>query len=381
MARLVVVEDLVGPSVLGRGGHAMHVLQALECLRRLGHEVLFLEFLDEAPGAAALASFRTLTDEWWDPRRAALLDAASGRSLAGAGADDVASFATGADALISLAAHYRREPWPLLADVRPRILVEQDPGYTHLWALDDDPSDIFGVHDVYFTVGANVGTPRSPLPTSGIAWQPLWPPVVLDWWTPGRPVQRDRFTTIGAWRDYGHLEFEGQVLGPKVDEFERFIDLPRRSGEQLELALAIDDEDPDRDRLAEHGWLLEDPGIVDTPARYRDYVEGSLGEFSCAKGGYVGTQSGWFSDRSACYLAAGRPVILQATGFEDVMPTGEGVFAVHDVEEAAAALAEVRADIPRHSRAARTLAREFFDGERLLGHMLAEAGVLPGGPT
>jgi hypothetical protein len=375
MARLIVVEDLVGPSVLGRGGHAMHVLQALEGLRRLGHDVLFVEFLQESPAAAALASFRELVVAWWDPRRAALLDATSGRVHAGADADAVAKFAAGADALISLAANYRREPWPLLGDIRPRILVEQDPGYTHVWAADGDPRDIFGEHDVYFTVGVNVGTPRSRLPTCGIAWRPLLPPVVLDWWTPGGPVRRDRFTTVGAWRDYGYLEFEGQVLGPKVDEFERFIDLPRRVGEPLELVLAIADDDPDRERLAEHGWLLEDPALVNTPQRYRDYVHDSLGELSCAKGGYVGTRSGWFSDRSACYLAAGRPVILQATGFEDVLPTGEGLFAVRDVDEAVAAVVEVRADYPRHSRAARDLARELFDAERLLAQMLAEAGV------
>ena len=375
MARIVVVEDLVAPSVLGRGGQAMRVLQVLESLRRLGHDVLFVEFLDEPPTAAALAAFGAITRDWWDPARAALLAAASGERHAGAEAETVASFAAGADALVTLAAHYRREPWPLLEDVRPRILVEQDPGYTHLWAADGDPRDVFGVHDVYFTVGANVGTPRSSLPTSGIAWHPLWPPVVLDWWTPAAPVRRDRFTTVGAWRDYGYLEFEGDVLGPKVAEFDRFIDLPRRSGEQLELALAIDRNDPDRERLAEHGWLLADPAIVATPGGYRTYVECSRGEFSCAKGGYVGTRSGWFSDRSACYLAAGRPVVVQATGFEDVLPTGEGVFAVHDVDEAAAALADVRADFPRHSRAARALAREFFDGPRLLGRMLAEAVV------
>ena len=375
MARIVVVEDLVAPSVLGRGGQAVRVLQVLESLRRLGHDVLFVEFLDEPPSGAALAAFAAITRDWWDPARAALLASASGDPHAGVEPEAVASFAAEADALVTLAAHYRREPWPLLEDVRPRILVEQDPGYTHLWAAGGDPRDVFGVHDVHFTVGANLGTPRSSLPTSGIAWHPLWPPVVLDWWTPGAPVRRDRFTTVGAWRDYGYLEFEGEVLGPKVDEFERFIDLPRRSGEQLELALAIDHDDPDRERLAEHGWLLEDPSIVATPGRYRTYVEGSRGEFSCAKGGYVGTRSGWFSDRSACYLAAGRPVVVQATGFEDVLPTGQGVFAVHDVDEAAAALADVRADFPRHSRAARALAREFFDGERLLGRMLGEAEV------
>jgi len=375
MARLVVVEDLVGPSVRGRGGFAMHVLQALECLRRLGHDVLFVEFLAERPDARARSSFGRLVGGWWDPRRAALLDAASGESHAGLDSDAVARFAADANAMISLAAHYRREPWPLLADVRPRILVEQDPGYTHLWADEGDQREIFGVHDVHFTVGLNVGTPRSAVPTCGITWRPLCPPVVLDWWTPARPLVRDRFTTVGAWRDYGYLEFDGKVLGPKVDEFERFMDLPRRAGEELELALAIDDDDPDRERLAAHGWLVEDPAVVDTPERYRAYVEGSVGEFSCAKGGYVGTHSGWFSDRSACYLAAGRPVVLQATGFEDVLPTGEGAFAVDDVDEAAAGLREVRADYERHSRAARELAREFFDGERLLAQMLDASGV------
>src|SRR5207247_944348 len=109
--------------------------------------------------------------------------------------------------------------------------------------------------------------------------------------------------------------------------------------------------------------------------QYRNYVRGSLGEFSCAKGGYVGTRSGWFSDRSACYLASGRPVILQATGFEDVLPVSEGLLAVSSVDEAAEAIRRVRADYARHSVAAREIAREHFDSDRLLGRMLAEAGV------
>jgi hypothetical protein len=122
---------------------------------------------------------------------------------------------------------------------------------------------------------------------------------------------------------------------------------------------------------------LEDPQSVSTPGRFRDYVTGSLAEFSCAKGGYVGTRSGWFSDRSACYLAAGRPVVLQATGFEDVLPVGEGLFAVRDVDEAAGAMAEVRGDYDRHRAAARELAREFFDAGQLLSRMLEESGLPP----
>jgi hypothetical protein len=198
--------------------------------------------------------------------------------------------------------------------------------------------------------------------------------VILDWW-PAAGLERDRFTTVGAWRDYGYLELDGETYGPKVEEFAKFMDLPHVAGEELELTLAIEPEDPDREVLLAHGWRLEPPSLVDTPLRYRDYVAGSLGEFSCAKGGYVGTRSGWFSDRSACYLAAGRPVVLQSTGFEDVLPVDEGVFAVRDVSEAAAAIAEIRGDYPRHARAARELAREFFDAERLLGGMLEASGV------
>ena len=381
MARIVAVEDLAGPSVLGRGGHAMHVLQILEGLRRLGHDVLFLEYLDEAPEAGARTWFDTVVRGWWDPSRAALLDAATGEPHAGADAETVSAFVARADAVVSLAAHYRADPWPLLEDVRPRILIEQDPGYTHLWAAGGEPREIFGEHDVHFTVGANVGTDRSGIPTCGIDWQPLWPPVVLDWWPHQAPLERDRFTTVGAWRDYGYLEFEGRVLGPKVEEWERFLDLPRHAGEEIELVLAIDADDPDLERLREAGWRLEDPALVSTPGAYRDYVAGSLGEFSCAKGGYVGTRSGWFSDRSACYLAAGRPVVLQATGFEDVLPTGRGAFAVSSVDEAVAAIAEIRADYASHSAAARELAREFFDGERLLAGALEVAVVPARGPA
>ncbi|MCA1689009.1 MAG: hypothetical protein LC720_00710, partial [Actinobacteria bacterium] len=349
--------------------------------RRLGHEVLFLEFLDERPDPAARAYFEMVLRGRWEPQRASLLDAASGIAHAGLGSTEVADFAARADGLISLAAHYRRDPWPLLADVRPRVLIEQDPGYTHLWAADGDPLDIFGEHDVHFTVGANVGSPRSPIPTCGIAWRPLWPPVVCDWWSPGAPVVHDRFTTIGAWRDYGYLELDGEVMGPKVEEFAKFMDLPRRANETLELTLAIDDDDPDRELLERNGWRLEDPRVVGSPDGYRDYITGSLGEFSCAKGGYVGTRSGWFSDRSACYLAAGRPVVVQATGFEEILPTGEGAFAVHDVAEAAEAIAEIRRDYARHSRAARALALEYFAAEPLLSRMLAEAGLPPRGPS
>jgi hypothetical protein len=374
MATLVVVEDIAGPAVIGRGGQAMRVMAVLEGLRRLGHEVLFLEFLGEEPSPASPEYFRRAVGSWWELDRAALIDGATGSVLAGADRSRVEAIVERADAVVFLSAIYRRDPWPLVAPIRPRILWEQDPGYTHLWAQEGDPAEVFGEHDVHFTVGLNVGTGRCALPTSGLDWRPLPPPVILDWW-PGAPIVGDRFTTIAGWRDYGYLEWEGEVVGPKDEEWRKFIDLPARAGERIELALSIEDDDPDQRLLAEHGWLVERPSVAADPGAYRDWIAESTGEFSCAKGGYVATRSGWFSDRSACYLAAGRPVVVQSTGFEDVLPTGEGLFAVPDVDAAAAAIRAIRSDYARHSAAAREIAREHLDAERVLPRLLEPVGV------
>jgi hypothetical protein len=356
----------------------MYLLQWLHGLERLGHRALFAEFLKTDPGQARERMVRYFDDtvvRWWRPEAAALILASSGESLYGLTAAEVAHAAREAAAILTIAAPYRREPYPLLECVRPRLFIEQDPGYTHLWAAGGDPADIFGEHDVYFTVGGNVGRPGCSLPTLGIRWHPIWNPVVLGWWTTGRPVTRPRFTTVADWRGYSYLEFEGQVLGPKAEEFRKFIGLPGLIGGPFEIALNIDPADPDLASLREHGWHVESPEAVADPARYRAYVEGSLGEFSCAKGGYVGTRCGWFSDRSACYLAAGRPVVLQATGFEDLLPTGRGLFAVKTLEEAAEAIRAVQRDYALHSARAREVACEHFDATKVVARVLSEAGV------
>jgi NTP pyrophosphatase (non-canonical NTP hydrolase) len=382
MATIILVEDLAGPATLGRGGHSMFVMQWLHGLERLGHEVFFLEFLQQDPAefrSAVMEYFAATIDRWWHPDRAGLLVESSTESLYGLTGEQVARIAGKAAAVI-IRSPYRRHPYPYLEKIRPRILIEQDPGYSHQWAAEGDPADIFGEHDLYYTVGGNIGSPRCSLPTLGIHWRPIWNPVVLDWWTSPRPLSRDRFTTVADWRSFGYLEFEGRMLGPKAEEFHKFIELPRLAEESVEIALNIDSDDPDLAELRDHGWRIESPEVVSTPARYQEYVTGSLGEFSCAKGGYVGTHCGWFSDRSACYLAAGRPVVLQATGFEDVLPTGKGLFAVATVEEAAEALRAIRRDYSLHSAAAHALARVHFDSDRVLRPVLAEAGITDSHP-
>lgn len=375
MATLVVVEDLAAPAVLHRGGHAMLIVHMLHGLARLGHRVVFVEFLDHEPAPEAVRWFEAVMREHWSPDACALF-APGERPVAGLDARAVEAVAAKADAVITVAAHYRREPWPLVGGVRPRILFENDPGYTHLWAADGDPLDIFGEHDVYFTVGANVGTDRCALPTFGIEWHALWNPVVLELW-PRDPAPTDAgFSTVAGLRDYGWLEFDGALLGPKIEELRKFRRLPGLVGEELALVAELDRDDPDRSELERDGWLLLPPDRVQTPTQFRDFVRSSAGEFSVAKGGYVGTHCGWFSDRSACYLAAGRPVVLEATGFEDVLPTGEGLFAVEDVEGAAAAIEAIRSDPARHSAAAARIAAEYFDSDQLLTRMLSEAGVV-----
>ena len=212
---------------------------------------------------------------------------------------------------------------------------------------------MFGEHDVYFTVGMLIGSAGCRVPTLGLDWHAYRNPVVLDLWSGADLPGRGRFGTVAALGDYGWLEFDDRILGPKLEELRGFAALPEVVGEPIDLVCELEPGDPDRDELTSRGWLIREPGAVAEPETFRDFVFASAGEFSVAKGGYVGTRCGWFSDRSACFLAAGRPVILQATGFEDVLPTGCGLFAVRDLDEAAAAIRAIRAEPKRHAEAAR----------------------------
>jgi ATP-binding cassette, subfamily B, bacterial len=237
--------------------------------------------------------------------------------------------------------------------------------------------DFLDQHVAYFTWGLNYGNPDCRLPWARpYALIPSPPPVVLDLWDQaGDPT--GPFTTIGNWRQrYRDVHFQGQTLRwSKHQQFMRFIDLPRRTSAPLELALASF-EGRDRLLLAEHGWRVrraqEISGDLDA---YRDYIQSSAGEFSAAKEQNVHFRTGWFSERSATYLAAGRPVILQDTGFGSFLPTGEGLFAVNSRDDAAAALETIQADPARHRRAAHDIAREYLSHDVVLGDLLDHVGL------
>ena len=377
MAKLIFLQDIVWHGTVSRGGQNMFILQWMRGLERLGHEVVFLDFIGSAfdeGREAMLGAFDQVISKWWHPQKTALVVAPTMETLYGMDAGQISRFADSAAAILTVSAPFRREPPALIRHVRPRILFESDPAYTHLWARQGDPADLFGEHDIYFTVGGNIGSPRCSVPTCEIQWRHVWHPIVLEWWPPA-PLINNHFTTVADWYHQGYVEFGGRILGPKAEEFRKFVQLPALAGEEIEIVINISSDDPDIDEFKGHGWRLDSPDRVRTPEMYRDFVAGSAAEFSCAKGGYAGTRCGWFSDRSECFLAAGRPVVLQSTGFEDLLPTGKGLFAAKTVEEAAEAIRAIRADYPAHSVAARTIAREHFDSDKILGHMLAEAGV------
>lgn len=375
MSKLILSgANIAWTGTVGRGGHIMYALQWLHGLRLLGHEVLYYDRVDDRPETAAL--FGTIVGQWWDRRLAAALRK-NGQSAFGLSLAHVEAFASDAAGIISLGCQFSADPDPWLASVRPRVLIDVDPGFSQLWAMEaSSPEEVLGRHDLYFTVGANIGTARSALPTLGIDWRPIWNPVIADWWRPETPRSRDRFTTIaGLWLN-GYEPFEGVVWGPKAEELSRFLRLPSLAGESIEIAVESGSGEDLLSELAHNGWLVESAELLtSSPEAYREYVTASAGEFSCAKGLYVGSRSGWFSDRSACFLAAGRPVVIQDTGIQDILPTGAGLFVVATVEEAAEAIRRIRKDYEHQSNIARRIALDHFDARRVLPALLEAMGI------
>src|SRR5262249_55920950 len=199
-------------------------------------------------------------------------------------------------------------------------------------------------------VGENIGTARSPLPTAGYHWRHTRPAVALDWWRPSAEAPRHGWTTVGRWDERGRdLVWQGEPYAwNKRQEWMRCLDLPDRTGATLEVGMDVERTPGDLETLVAHGWRVHDPRAVSgDPWTYRDWIRGSRGEFTVAKDVNVRLRSGWFSDRAACYLAAGRPCVEQDTGFGDILPLGPGVHAFRTVDEAAAAVRAVERDYPR----------------------------------
>jgi glycosyltransferase involved in cell wall biosynthesis len=360
-------------------------------LRRLGYDVYYVEahartpsMLMNAPeddGAALAAGFidRVMRRFGFEDRWAYHALHADGR-VYGLSELTLRELYRSADFLFNL--HGGTDPLPEHRATGRLVLIETDPVELEieLHRGDERARNFLDAHCAVFTWGMNLGHPdcRVPLP-AGPEFRPSRMPVLLDQWRLPEVEPRNVFTTVGnwqqAWRD---LEFEGETYTwSKHQEFEKFLDLPRRTGGQLELALASCDE-ATRQQLVERGWQVRQAADVSSDVDvYRRYIVSSRGEFTVAKDQNVRLRSGWFSDRSAAYLAAGRPVITQETGFSNSLPVGEGLLAFRTLDDAVDAVDAIDRDYRRHSRAALGLAREFFDYRVVLGEMLDHLGARP----
>jgi len=263
-----------------------------------------------------------------------------------------------------------------------RILyLESDPGVEQIKVDLRVKSTInyLGRHHALFTFGENVGTEDFPVPIHKLKWLPTRQPIVTDLWkTNRRPLPAALFTSVANWSTSGlkDIEWRGEkYLWSKSREFLRFVAAPKRSGEPFELATDIKDA-LTRTKFVRNGWRFRAPREMSIDYRlYRDYIRRSKGEFTVAKDQYVRLNTGWFSDRSGCYLAAGRPVIIQETGFTKIFGQHDGLFAFKSLGEIAEAVKRINADYVRHSRGAREIAREFFEAEKVLHSLLDRAGI------
>jgi hypothetical protein len=261
------------------------------------------------------------------------------------------------------------------------LYIESDPGVEQIKIDKGVKStvDYLRRHRALFTFGENIGTKSFPVPTHGFKWLPTRQPVVTDFWKTNRgPPRAAAFTSVANWSTSGlkDITWRGKkYLWSKSREFLRFISTPKKSGEPFELATNIEDVKTQK-RLLRNGWRLRCPLQMSVDYwRYRDYIRRSKGEFTVAKDQYVRLNTGWFSDRSACYLAAGRPVITQETGFTKTYGAKLGLLSFRSLDEIVDAVKIINADYAKHSRAARALACEFFEAEKVLESVFDRAGI------
>ncbi|MBI4317243.1 MAG: hypothetical protein HY675_02035 [Chloroflexi bacterium] len=262
---------------------------------------------------------------------------------------------------------------PLLSISR-RAYIDVDPGYTQIWVQQADVA--VERHNYFFTVGQNVGRTDFTIPTGGIVWEPILPFVVLDQWPACVEERCRRFSTIADWRAQMAM-FDGEYYGTKREQFVRLLRLPLEAKQKIELALCIGWGDhEDLGLLFAHDWIVRDPyHYAGDPQSYREFIQYSRAEFSVAKSGYIKSNSGWFSDRTACYLASGKPALVQSTGFEWRLPTGKGLLTFSTVEEAVAGINSINKDYLAHCHAARQIAEEHFDSDVVLGFILQTVGL------
>jgi hypothetical protein len=360
------------------GGHFWVYLNWALGLRALGCQVVWLDrgsgLFSEDQVAAKLADLRRHLGRFGLADRIALCS--NGQNMAAAATAGCLELSAVAEADLLLNFRYDL-PAELVGRARRSALVDIDPGLFQVW-LSSGWIPV-AQHDVYFSTGETVGRPEARFPDAGIAWHYAPPCVALDWWPTCRAAADAPFTTVSHWHGKEWLEDHGEMyLNDKRSGFLPYLDLPRRTAVPLELALCVDlqleVEQTDWVALQEHGWRLRHSETVTaTPVDYQGYIRGSRGEFSCAKPSCLRFQNAWISDRTLCYLASGKPAVVQHTGPSRFLPDGAGLFRFRDVAEAVRCLETAAADYDRQGRLARGLAEEHFDARKVVARVLERA--------
>jgi hypothetical protein len=369
------------------GGYAWQAAHYLSGLKALGYDVYFYEETEFYPPAynpvkkeyeyeydyGIKAAVKFLASVGFDDKWV-FVDSSNNKEY-GPCAGQTQSLLQGADLLVNLGGVNR-----ITTEKRggkPSIYIDFDPAYTQLRLVNGDEAlkALLDEHAALFTYGENIGTPRSQVPEGGRCWYPTRPPIKLEFWSHDG-MSGKNYSTVGAWncsdRD---LVFNGNLFRwRKRTEWMRYLRLPQLAKAQFEVAMDVDSVPGDLEILTQNGWIIQDPLSVSTdPWNYRNYIASSYGEFTVAKQMNIELRSGWFSDRSACYLASGRPVITQDTGFGNVIPTGEGLFAFNTLDDILRAVDAINADYRRHCSAARTVAEDYFKAETVLAKLIDDS--------
>jgi hypothetical protein len=368
-------------------GHAWVFLNWICCLQAIGFDVVMVDRLEpemlRRPGQLVDSSDESC---WFHQvtRRAGLDQATAllinhGRDALGMSRAELVTRCEQASVLFNFMG-YLDDTELLMAFRGPRVFVDIDPGFPQMWH-ELGLWNSFDNHDAFVTVGLGVGSAESLVPTCGREWIPTLPPIDISTWSEVRTSRssgRLRISDVVTWRGpFAPIDYRGRSYGLRVHEMRPYASLPRHfhSG-SFELVLSIDPEDAaDAQALESGGWCLRDPGSLVGLDEYRRFIAGSDVELTVAKQMYVRSRSGWFSDRSACYLASGRPVLAQDTGFSAFLPSGEGLIPFGSTEEAIEALTAVEHDQERHRVAARGLAQEHLDGRRILRTLSDKLGL------
>jgi glycosyltransferase involved in cell wall biosynthesis len=351
-------------------GHFWVYMQYVDALRRLGCEVHLLDssiWSDEPPDPARVRELLDRTARYGLEDR--VIFTANGDSSAGVALPDLLGEV---DLLLNFNYHLGPD---VVSAVRRSALVDIDPGLLQFWISSRFISP--ASHDLYFTTGETIGSRASPIPDCGLGWLRIRPAVSLDLWPYTYDADSDAFTTVSSW--WGEEDYVGDADSyydnTKRTAFLDFVDLPRHTEQPLELALFLAKSDEaDRRSLEEHGWRVRHSrDVAGSPEQYRTYVQASRGEFSWAKASCLQFQNAWISDRSLCYLASGKPVVVQHTGPSTFLPDGEGIFRFRTVADAARAFDAINSDYERQCRLARRLAEEYFDADVVVKGILEQA--------